>query len=115
VHSPPLQLLDETQTHITDTTNAGAASGFGAAIATRFVQEGCRVMLADVNFAGAEEVARKLGGDGTLVIEMDVTVEKAWGDAVRLCVEQWGRLDVVVNNAGTTYKNKVCLMVFPFF
>jgi 3-oxoacyl-[acyl-carrier protein] reductase len=75
------------------------------------VQEGCRVLLADVNVAGAGDLAAKLGGEGsTMASGMDVTVEAAWMDSVRRCLEGWGRLDVVVNNAGTTYRNKVCLI-----
>lgn len=38
---------------------------------------------------------------------MDVTKEDAWTKAVQACIDNWGGLDICVNNAGTSYKNKV--------
>jgi len=90
----------------------GGASGFGKAIATRFAQEGCRVLISDLNESGAESVASSLNvGDKVTSMKMDVTQESHWQSAVKKVVEAWGRLDIVVNNAGTTYKNKPTLEV----
>ena len=74
-------------------------------------------MLADINVKGAEGIVEKIRGlkveDGKpgsfQAYQMDVTKEDDWNNAVKLCIEKWGRLDCLVNNAGTTYKNKVCL------
>ena len=86
----------------------GGASGFGAAISTRFAQEGCKVLIADLNESGAQSMAEKIG-NGTVSMMMDVTQESDWKKAVDICIEKFGRIDIVVNNAGTSYKNKVSL------
>jgi 3-oxoacyl-[acyl-carrier protein] reductase len=80
----------------------GGASGFGAGIARKFVAEGARVVIADLNLAGALDLATQLG-EHTRAIRVDVT------DAtdVRLMMEaaerHFGRLDILVNNAGVTH------------
>jgi len=90
----------------------GGASGFGKAIATRFAQEGCSVLIADVNESGAESVASSLNaGSKVASMAMDVTQEAHWSGAVKKAVDTWGKLDILVNNAGTTYKNKPTLDV----
>lgn len=77
----------------------GGASGFGAGIARRFSREGARVVIADVNGAGAEALAKELG-DEVLGIETDVTrtadVERLVAAAGRFA----GGVDILVNNAG---------------
>jgi len=90
----------------------GAASGFGKAIATRFAEEGCRVLVADLNGEGAEAAAKDLKvGENAVSLSMDVTKEAHWEEAVKTVVEKWGKVDICVNNAGTTYKNKPTLEV----
>jgi len=90
----------------------GAASGFGKAIATRFSQEGCRVLLADLNESGVQSAASSLNaGSNVASMKMNVTEESHWQDVVKKVVDTWGALDIVVNNAGTTYKNKPTLEV----
>lgn len=66
-------------------------------------------MLGDLNSEGAATIARQCEGAETLVKMMNVTSETDWREAVGACVEKWGRLDIVVNNAGTSYRNKVRL------
>ena len=78
----------------------GGASGIGRASAERFVAEGAQVALSDRNTAGAETVAVALGG-GTTVIDHDVTDEDAWMVATAAVLERFGRLDILVNSAGT--------------
>jgi len=88
----------------------GAASGFGRGIAERFVLEGARVVLADINGAGVREVATSLG-DSAVAVTCDVS-QKADVDAmVRAATEAFGGLDIVVNNAGITHKNRPLLDV----
>jgi NAD(P)-dependent dehydrogenase (short-subunit alcohol dehydrogenase family) len=77
----------------------GAASGIGAATARRFVAEGARVVIADMQGELAQSVADELG-DGARAITCDVTVEAQVEAAIRLAVDTWGRLDVMFNNAG---------------
>lgn len=78
----------------------GAASGFGAAIARRFADEGARVVLVDVNAAAGEDLAATLGGR---FARCDVSNGADVQAAVALAVSAFGRLDIVVNNAGTTF------------
>ena len=80
----------------------GGASGFGAGIVRKFVAEGARVVIADLNFETALDVAASLG-EHARALRVDVT------DAldVRLMMEaaelHFGRLDILVNNAGVTH------------
>ena len=80
----------------------GGAAGIGRATALRFARDGARVAVWDVRMDGAEALARELreaGGEG-LCQQVDVTDAAAVGAAVAAVAERWGRLDVLVNNAG---------------
>ncbi len=79
----------------------GGGNGIGAAIARAFTQEAARVAILEIEPAG-REVAEALGeGPGTaLAVQCDVTVAAAVRDAVAAVVDRWGRVDVLVNNAG---------------
>jgi 3-oxoacyl-[acyl-carrier protein] reductase len=88
----------------------GAASGFGAEIARTFAREGAKVALFDLNGPGAQAVAREIGTDA-LAIAGDVTSARDVTAAVAASIERHGRLDVVVNNAGWTHRNKPLLEV----
>jgi len=86
----------------------GAASGFGEGIARRFAAEGAWVLCADLNEAGARRVAAEIdgiamGGDVSREADIQAIVDKA--------VSEFGGLDIVVNNAGTTHRNKPILEV----
>ncbi|KAJ5104423.1 hypothetical protein NUU61_001770 [Penicillium alfredii] len=83
----------------------GGGSGFGAAIARRFGEEGGKVIITDINVEGGEKVAAQ--NPGNLVFQrMDVTQPDDWNAILELAFSKFGRLDVLVNNAGTTYRNK---------
>jgi len=82
----------------------GAASGFGAEIARQYAQEGARVALADINEAGAKDVAGPLG-NGAIAVKCDVTRRADIDALVATTVKAFGRLDVIVNNAGWSHKN----------
>jgi 3-oxoacyl-[acyl-carrier protein] reductase len=77
----------------------GAASGFGAGIARKFVAEGAQVVVADRDGAGAERVAAGLGA-AARGVRADVTSRADVRAMVALAVEGFGGLDVLVNNAG---------------
>lgn len=83
----------------------GAASGFGACIARRYVEEGARVVLADINVAAAQALAAELGSNA-IAAACDVTRGEQVQAAVDLCVSHFGVPDIVVNNAGTTHRNQ---------
>ncbi len=78
----------------------GAASGIGKEIAARFVAEGARVAIADLNLAAAEAAAKELSADWTMAVEMDVTDEAAVNAGVADVVGTWGGVDILVSNAG---------------
>lgn len=73
----------------------GGASGIGEATVRRFVDEGARVVFSDVS-DGAELAAET----GATFVPQDVSDPVAWTDVMRLVAEEFGRLDVLVNNAG---------------
>lgn len=81
----------------------GGAQGLGYAIAERFVTEGARVVLGDVNPAAAASAAEQLGGAGVaLAVRCDVTSAADVDALVAAAVAQFGGLDIMVNNAGIT-------------
>ncbi len=87
----------------------GAGSGNGRAIAVGFAREGAKVIVVDVNEAGARATAdqiQKNGGD-SLPFVADVSNAKNVNDAVRAGMDRFGGLDILVNNAGIFTK-------FPF-
>lgn len=77
----------------------GAASGFGAAAARRFVEEGCRVVLGDIQEAPAAALLRELGDSAAFAL-CNVTREDEVAALVDLAVSRFGKLDVMFNNAG---------------
>src|SRR6201746_1113099 len=81
----------------------GGAQGLGLAIAQRFVDEGARVVLGDVNLDATEEAAAKLGGDQVaLAVRCDVTSADDVDALIGASVDGFGALDIMVNNAGIT-------------
>src|SRR5258706_11591198 len=86
----------------------GAGSGFGAGIAKRFAEEGAKVVIADIDEKNGSRIARELN---STFIKTDVTRGSDWAKLVQECVSSSGRLDVVVNNAGWTHRNKPYLEV----
>ncbi len=83
----------------------GAASGFGRGIAEAYIREGAKVAVVDMNGDGAREVADQLGTNA-IAITCDVSAGEQVAAAVRQTVEAFGRLDIVVNNAGWTNPNR---------
>jgi 3alpha(or 20beta)-hydroxysteroid dehydrogenase len=77
----------------------GAARGQGEAEARLFVEEGARVVLGDVLDGPGKAVAESLG-DAARYVHHDVTSPESWRDAVAVATGTFGRLDVLVNNAG---------------
>jgi 3-oxoacyl-[acyl-carrier protein] reductase len=83
----------------------GAASGFGAEIARQYAMEGAKVAVADINAAGAKDVAAGIGS-AAIGVACDVT-KRADIDALVAATQKafGGRIDVVVNNAGWSHRN----------
>jgi 3(or 17)beta-hydroxysteroid dehydrogenase len=77
----------------------GAASGIGRGSAEILAREGARVVLTDVNEPLGREAAKAIGGDA-IFLRHDVSDEESWREVIAATVERFGRLDVLVNNAG---------------
>ncbi|KAI0018909.1 3-oxoacyl-reductase [Xylariomycetidae sp. FL0641] len=84
----------------------GGASGFGKGIAAKFVEEGARVLICDVAEAKGAATARELGEVNCRFAAADVTRRGDWDRLLREAVDAFGRLDIVVNNAGAAYANQ---------
>lgn len=89
----------------------GAASGIGRATALLFGREGARVMVTDISSSG-EGVAQQIRAAGGLAtfIAHDVTDESTWLKVMTRTLESYGRLDVLVNNAGIAISRMVTEM-----
>ncbi len=80
----------------------GGASGFGAGIAQKFLSEGARVIIADINGDAAEVMARQLGPRAT-AWQVDVADAGSVQAMSETAFEAFGDLDILVNNAGVTH------------
>ena len=91
----------------------GGASGFGKGIVERFTEEGASVVIADLNLAGAQNVANAVNSAGgrACAIQSDVTVSNDVKAMVGKAVGEYGKLDIVVNNAGMPQRNQPALNV----
>ncbi len=85
----------------------GGAGGIGRALARRWTLEGARIALLDYEPEPLEQAAEALRGTGAdvMTVECDVTDFPACQRAIRAVVGQYGRLDVLVNNAGTVHRS----------
>ena len=77
----------------------GGASGIGESTTRVFVREGAKVVIGDIDESRGNQLASELGDDAVFQT-LDVTSESAWESAVEAATSRWGRLDIVVNNAG---------------
>jgi NAD(P)-dependent dehydrogenase (short-subunit alcohol dehydrogenase family) len=77
----------------------GAATGIGEAIARRLARAGAAIAVADMDLAGATEVAQSIGGE-SFALSIDITRSDSVNAAVAEVISRTGRIDVLVNNAG---------------
>ncbi|OBY25368.1 SDR family oxidoreductase [Leisingera sp. JC1] len=80
----------------------GGASGFGAGIVRKFLSEGARVMIADINGAAAEAMAAEHGGNA-IAQTVDVSDSTSVNAMAEAALAAFGQLDILVNNAGVTH------------
>ena len=82
----------------------GGSSGIGKAIVTRFVEEGCHVVIADITLAAMQDVSRELnekhGKEATSFVTMDVGDETAVHQAFDASMKTIKKLDILISNAG---------------
>ncbi len=88
----------------------GGGAGFGEAMARRFAEEGAKVVVADLNGTAAERVAGEIGTSAAALIS-DVTKRADVEAMLKLALDRFGRVDIVVNNAGFTHRNGDMLKV----
>ncbi|MBO9450435.1 SDR family oxidoreductase [Tropicibacter sp. R16_0] len=80
----------------------GGGSGFGAGIVAKFVSEGARVMIADINLDAAREIAEQMDGDA-IAHQVDVGDADSVDVLAEAALDTFGHLDILVNNAGVTH------------
>jgi len=89
----------------------GGAAGFGEGIVRLFVQQGARVVIADMAQDKGQALAAELGADKARFVACDVSDGASVRQLVQACVSAFGTPDIVVNNAGTTHANQPMLQV----
>jgi 3-oxoacyl-[acyl-carrier protein] reductase len=92
-------------------TGAGSQKGFGKAIALTLAKEGCDVIAADIDLAGARQTASEIEAAGrkALAVKADISNSSEVNEAVKSALAKFKRIDILVNNAGaiTPLKNLV--------
>ena len=78
----------------------GGGSGFGAGIVKKFIQEGAKVVVADINLENAKKVVMDTGG---FAVEVDVSNSLSFKNMVDKTLEKFGKIEIMVNNAGITH------------
>lgn len=78
----------------------GGVSGFGLAAAKLFVQEGAKVTITDVNDSKAEQALNEIGKDKAIFVQQDVSKEADWDPVFQKTIDQFGPVNVLLNNAG---------------
>lgn len=82
----------------------GGASGFGEGMAKRFAEEGANVLIADLNGKRADDVATTIGSTAE-AIGIDVSRQSGISEMTTAAMDHFGRIDIMVNNAGYSHKN----------
>ncbi|WP_053365216.1 3-hydroxybutyrate dehydrogenase [Bacillus sp. FJAT-27245] len=87
----------------------GSASGIGLEIAKTFAEEGASVVISDLNREKCDQVAETLRDEGfeALSAPCDVTNEEAYKNALGLAAEKFGKIDILINNAGLQYVSPI--------
>jgi 3-oxoacyl-[acyl-carrier protein] reductase len=91
----------------------GGGSGFGEGISKRFAAEGCQVIVNDINVDGGERVVSEIksAGGQAAFVKGNVAVDADWASLLKATIDQFGHLNIVINNAGTTHRNKPMIEV----
>jgi NAD(P)-dependent dehydrogenase (short-subunit alcohol dehydrogenase family) len=81
---------------------SGGAMGIGKADAALFAHEGAKVAIGDIDEAAGRETAERLRAEGldALFVKLDISSESDWVSAIETVIGQFGKLNIVVNNAG---------------
>jgi 3-oxoacyl-[acyl-carrier protein] reductase len=89
-------------------TGAGSQIGYGRKIATTLAEEGCDMVVADVNFEGAQQTASEVAALGrkALAVKVDVTNRDEVDKMVSSALDKFGKIDILVNHAGASGRGK---------
>lgn len=89
-------------------TGAGSQIGYGRSIATTLAREGCDVVASDIDIEGAKKTASEIQdlGRRAMALKVDVADRNAVDKMVETILAQWERIDILINNAGTSSKLK---------
>lgn len=87
----------------------GASQGMGASHARLFFQDGAKVVITDINAEKGEALANELDptGEKTLFVKQDVSSEQDWQRVVKETLAKFGKIDVLVNNAGISITKSI--------
>ncbi|NGO51340.1 glucose 1-dehydrogenase [Allomesorhizobium camelthorni] len=88
----------------------GAGGGYGEGIAHYFAEQGARVLVVDIRADAAEKVAADIGEQAS-AFAADVTSSDQTKAMIAAAISRFGKLDIIVNNAGTTHKNQSMVLV----
>ncbi len=91
----------------------GAGSGFGEGMAKLFAEQGASVVVADINQAGAERVVTDIQviGGQAFPVDVDVSQSESMAALVKTTIGHYAKIDIFINNAGTSHKNSAMLAV----
>jgi 2-hydroxycyclohexanecarboxyl-CoA dehydrogenase len=89
-------------------TGGGGQTGYGKNICVTLAQEGCDVVVADMDFEGAKKTAAEVESYGrkALAVKVDVSNRAEVDAAVKATIDKFGKIDILVNNAGASSKDK---------
>ncbi|MBK3746088.1 SDR family NAD(P)-dependent oxidoreductase, partial [Paraburkholderia aspalathi] len=90
----------------------GAGSGFGEGMAKRFARGGAKVIIVDRDSAGAQRVAQEIG-DGAVALTADIALEADVNATIAQAIKTFGRIDILINNAGIGHKPQSAELVEP--
>ena len=78
----------------------GGAKGMGEFHTRKLADEGAKVVIGDIDAENGEKVAKDIGEDKAIFVELDVTDPKSWANIVQTAKDTFGSIDILVNNAG---------------
>lgn len=87
----------------------GGGGGFGESFARRFVAEGAKVTIAELNPEAGRRVEKDIESiqkGSVIFVQADVTKKSSWEAVLQTTLEKFGKLDIIINNAGTTHAKK---------
>lgn len=87
----------------------GAGRGIGRAVATRLAEAGADIIAADIDLESAKKTIEEIGEDCAklMAIQVDVTQEKSVNAMVKMALEEFGKVDILINNAGIMFRTRL--------